>query len=43
VPFRAEQLASHQAFAIVKRQVRGLLSAELERICAEDDDPRLRA
>jgi hypothetical protein len=39
----ARQLASHSAYAIVKRQVRGRLTAELERICAEDDDPLLHA
>jgi enoyl-CoA hydratase len=39
----AAELASHGAYVVVKRQVRGRLSAELERICAEDDDPLLLA
>jgi enoyl-CoA hydratase/carnithine racemase len=39
----AGQLASHSAYAVVKRQVRGRLAAELERICVEDDDPLLHA
>jgi enoyl-CoA hydratase len=39
----AAQLASHGAYVVVKRQVRGRLSAELERIWAEDDDPLLLA
>jgi enoyl-CoA hydratase len=40
---RAAALASMSAYATVKRQLRGELSARLARIAAEDEDPLLRA
>jgi enoyl-CoA hydratase len=38
---RARQLASHSAYGIVKRQLRGAVAAELERIAIAGDDPLL--